>query len=256
MSAIVLSMLSVFLFTGCEKDTAVAPQQNDNNIIDKFKRLKFQTVTTTTEDNGNFSDNSKKDTEFTRPGGGSDATFAPSTGANDMFTDPSSDADYFAVNNYFGMGGGSFTFNGQKHDVAFGFCGTDLFGELDMNGELDQVDIFIGVAGDWAFENGSEEPENGYIIYAFSYNGSTNINNFNEIDEAETIDNMAFVMIIEFNEDLQNAKFHFSTSGSMTFSNSQVLLSGVNLVDMDGNNSGTVDANLECINFSGFESGT
>ena len=257
MSAIVLSMLSVFLFTGCEKDTAVAPQQNDNNIIDKFKRLKFQTVTTTSKDNGNFSNNSTKDNEFVKPGSSGDVMFAPSTGSNDLFTDPSSsDASFFGVNSGFGIGGGSFSFKGKTHNIAFGFCGTDLFSELDMNGELDQVDIFIGVAADnWTLESdGSSAPENGYIIYAISYNGSTNISNLSDFDGTDNINNMAFVLLIELgaNEN-QGGEMYFSTSGNMTFSDSEVALSGVKMVDLDGSNVGTIDAILECVNITGYE---
>ena len=253
MSALVLCMLSVFLFTGCEKDTAVAPDSKSNNMLDKFKRLKFQTVTTTEKDkDNNFADNNSSSTEFTQPNAGGDAQFAPSTGMNDQFTDPSStDAEFFGVNGMFGLGGGTFTFKGKTHDIGFGFCGSDIFGQL--GGRTENVDIFIGVAGDWSLDQGSSEPTSGYVIYAVSYNGSTNLKNFYDYQSESEIHNAAFVMIVDVSEDVDGSDIYFSTGGSLTFSGSTVSMAGVRMVDSEGKNVGQVDANLECVNAFDFE---
>lgn len=253
MSAIVLSMLSVFLFTGCEKDTAVAPNSNRQDVIDKFKRLKFQTVTTTEDSSEEQEETKDNSSDFVQPDAGPDAQFATNTGSNNMFTDPNSSTDYFAVNGQFGYGGGSFTLNGESHDILFGFCGADIFDDLDTLGKSDEVEIFVGLAGDLDLtdlESDTASFENGYFIYALSYNGGTELVNFNDPEDFENRDDFAVVMIIEFNDEFNEGKIYFSTGGNITFSGSQVLLAGVSLVDSEGNANGSLDAILECVNFN------
>lgn len=254
MSAVTIGMLSVFLFTGCEKDAAVAPENNRGDIIEKFKRLKFQTVTTTSEENSS-STSTKNSTDFVGPTGGNDAEFAPSTGSNDMFTDPNSNADYFGVNGNFGFGGGSFNFNGENFEMLLGFCGSDLFGDLDSLGEMDEVDIFVGIAGDVTMEELMADTgsflENGYIIYAISYNNSTDLINFYDYEDIGD-EGFAAVMLMDLSADSEDEGMYFSTSGNIVFSGSQVSLSGVSMVNAEGDASGSLDANLECVSYSDF----
>lgn len=240
-------ILSVFLFTACEKDTAVNPQSNKGDIIEKFKRLKFQTVTKTKgNSSGSYASPGDGNANFVTPNSSGPSFSSVDAGSNNQFTDPMSSANTFAVNGNFGFGGGSFTLNGEKIDIAVGFCGTDIFGELGLSEEeLDEVDIFIGVAGDFDIESNSEG-EIEYLVYAISYNGGTELSNLDEIDE-NNMDGLAFVMIMEFNEN--NFKAYLSTGGSIAFSDTYMTLSNVSLVDEEGMDAGSMDAAFECVNY-------
>lgn len=248
-------LLSVFLFTSCEKDTDLKGSTDNTNMIEKFKRLKFQTIPTSDGTSiGGFTGTSGGGITFTPPSGSGGTQFSGTSGSRNLFTDPTSSNPYFGVNGFFGQGGGSFTLNGKKVDLAFGFCGQDIFGELDgnfSNDDLEKIDIFIGIAGQFSIGDTSDLGID-YILYAISYNGGTKLNNLNDFDNDDNFDNLAFVLVIEFNEELNESKVYLSTSGTITFSESQLTLGNVKLVDEDGDNNGSLDASLECIQFDNF----
>jgi hypothetical protein len=247
-----LMSLSVFLFTSCEKETDTISASENKNIVEKFKRLKFQTVPISNGGTtGNFVGFTGGGLNFLPPNHSGPIQFASTTGSKGLFTDPFSSAQIFGVNEMFGQGGGSFTLNGKKVALNFGFCGQDFFGTLDnsfKDDDLDKLDVFIGVAGDFAFDDTGSSPGIDYLLYAISYNGGTKLSSLYDLNKNEKLKDLAFVLLIEFmNED--NAKVYFSKSGNITFSGSQLTLSDISLVDEEGMSAnGKLDAALECVN--------
>ncbi len=246
-------LLSVFLFTSCEKDTDLKGSTDNKNMIEKFKRLRFQTIPISDgTSTGGFAGTSGGGISFIPPSGGG-TQFSGTNGSGNSFTDPTSSNPYFGVNGFFGQGGGSFTLNGKKIDLGFGFCGQDIYGDFSGNfsqSELKQLDIFVGIASDFFTDTSTLDID--YLIYAISYNGGTRLSNLDDFNTDDDLKNLAFVLVVEFNEEFSQGKIYLSTSGTITFSESQLTLGNVRLVDEDGVSNGSLDASLECIRFDTF----
>lgn len=265
-SALGLAILSVFLFTSCEKESEGIPKKVDR--ISKFKSLTFtgeSASTTTTASTGSFTGNNNNIT-FVPPENNESPSFASSLEEGQAFTDPRSVGDNFSIASYFsfGMGGGTVTFDRKSYDLAMGFClSSDLFGFTDDFGNnggsaVDNLDLFVGIAGDFNLDGGSFESSSGLFLYVFSYNGGSDIGSFDAFNNTGNVDNKAFVIAVRFDGGANAAGVYFGTSGTANFSGSNVVLNNVKMAGIEENSTGDywlssrkvdLSAFLECGNF-------
>lgn len=261
-SKVAVVVFSAMLFSACEKDNeGNSPKQLNKERIEKFKRLIYTATTTGNTSNGGyvtFSGNGSS-VNFSRAGGGSNTYTGPTRG-NSNFTDPSSTAYNFRINQSLTEGGGTVKLGRTTYDLDFGFCAeADFFGNFDDSDSTEdsslELDLFVGIAGDFdaaSIDGGDSELGLDLILYTFSYNGSTKIGDFDDFNEEE-LNNLAFVLAIEFKDDSE--KVYFATEGSVNFSGSEVLLTSVKMKEIEDDELSedlvNLTANLECVQ-SGF----
>jgi hypothetical protein len=256
--------LSVFLFTACEKESDNTPTKPDR--LSKFKSLVYSggsASTTANSGSGTFLGNNSNIT-FIPPGGAgsSEVEFAPAAGNDNGFTDPMSTESSFVISNGFTLGGGTVTLGNRTYDIDLGFCASsDIFGYAPGQGgnENESLDAFIGISGDFDIGNvddtTNEMPFN-MILYVFSFNGGSSIGDFINFENGD-VESGAFVLAAEFDDQYEDVKLYFSTSGSVDFAGSNVTLSGISMVEvfdsMQGNELGnetvSLQAFLECGSF-------
>jgi|SRR5690554_468011 len=271
--ALGVAVLSVFLFTACEKESEGIPKKPDR--LSKFKALTFTGETasaTSSAGTGTFTGTGSNNITFVPPGDDDNLLFAPALEDGQAFTDPRATGSGFSIASGFTLGGGTVTFEGKSYTIAFGICASsDMFGfteDIDGSsnqGTNDDLDMFIGIAGDFNFEdeNADIEDPSALLLYAFSYNGGSSIGGFNDFENG-TVDNKAFVIAVKFDEDINNVGLYFATSGTVNFSGANVTMSGVKMAKVEedpssnnflGSRRSNLSAFLECgsFNFS-FES--
>jgi hypothetical protein len=253
--------LSVFLFTACEKDTDNYGVQNENRL-EKFKRLTFSSGSTSSStsstSSGTFT-GSGGNISYTPPSGGGN-TFAPTSGGGNGFTDPMSNSNSFSVGSALTSGGGTVTLDGKSYELDFGLCvDSDLFGIAEgPSGENLELEAFIGVSGDFdiSMVGDDESDDFGFdlLFYAFSYNGGSQIGDFDSFEGNGEIGKAAFVIAVKFapGED-EDGTLYFATEGSINFSGSNVVASSLKMAkvneDQMGNSLGKLvraSAFLEC----------
>lgn len=260
-STICAVTLSVFLFTACEKESDnIGSVEGDR--LEKFKRLKFtanEPSGSNTSGTGKFVSGGGNVTFVPASGSGNSSQFSPIVNGGGEFTNPMSTGSSFAVANPLSIGGGSFTLGTKTYQMDFGFCASSaLFGAIDgPNGNDDELEVFIGVSGDFDVSAGTGDPEDlglDLILYVFSYNGSNNIGDFGSFDGEGDPANSAFVIAVtNFDED--GGDIYFSKSGNVDFGGSNVSLSGLTMAKIlediqEGNVLGTTTVRasgaLEC----------
>lgn len=239
LGAIATVTLSVFLFTSCEKESEGTPTKPDR--LSKFKSLVYSggsASTTANSGSGTFLGNNSNIT-FTTPGGAgsSETQFAPAAGNDNGFTDPTSTESSFVISNGFTLGGGTFSLGGKSYDIDLGFCASsDIFDFAPGQGgsENEELDAFIGVSGNFDLTNvddtTGELPFN-VILYVFSFNGGSSIGDFVNFENGD-VDDGAFVLVAEFDDEYEDVKLYFSTSGSVSFAGSNVTLSNVQMAEV------------------------
>lgn len=277
LASTMVAALSVFLFTSCEKESdnlAAAPE--DGNRLEKFARLQFSGAaggSTSNSGSGTFIGNGNN-VQYTDADAGS-IEFVPENAADQQrgFTDPMSTGPEFSIFSSVGSGGGSVTLDGKDYDLDFGFCAdVDFLGFTPGSGSSDSssgsssdLNIFIGISGDFVMGE-SESSGLDLILYAFSYNGATDLGSFEDFEGGEA-ENAAFVIAVAFEEDGHEGHggeptFYFATDGSLSFAGEEVIISGAEMMkiemgdnDHDHGDGESVDmsANLECIKYSGEE---
>jgi len=266
--------LSVFLFTSCEKESDGEAEKS--NRIEKFKRLQFSTGSASSSTNsgsGTFIGNGSN-ISYVPPGNASSAQFAPAPSGNaNGFTNPNSTGTNFVVDRSFGEGGGTVTIDGERYDMDFAFCAeADFLGFFDDeedstssgSGDGPDVNIFVGIAGEFSFDSdssSSDGPELDLVLYAFSYNGGQNISGFDTFEgDLSSRFKGAFIIAVAYEENEfgdSEAVFYFATQGSLAFSGSEVLMSGVRMTKVDMGSNGDANglsgdmvnlaANLTCV---------
>lgn len=265
--------LSVFLFTSCEKESDGEAERG--NRLEKFKRLQFSTGSASSSTNsgsGTFIGNGSN-ISYVPPGGAGSAQFAPAPSGNaNGFTNPNSTGTNFVVDRSFGEGGGSVTIDGERYDMDFAFCAeADFLGFFDNgsdssssgNGDGPELNLFVGIAGEFSFDGADSSSSDGpgldLVLYAFSYNGGQQISSFDtfEGDLGKRFKG-AFIIAVAFGENEQGETeeaFYFATGGSLAFSGSEVLMSGVTMtkVEIGSESNGltgetaNLAANLTCV---------
>lgn len=269
LAGVCVAALSVFLFTACEKESDATGIDEPVSKFEKFKRLTFSSGSTSTStsstSSGTFSGGGGS-ISFSGNGDG-DNQFADAEASGPDFTDPQSTDIEFAVNE--GLpnltGGGSISIDGEDYDVLFGFCAnSDITSQWSLR-DTNNVQVFVGIVGDKDklsldnIGNALSDPNNSpieFFIYAFSYNGGSNIGGFElfENSDAGDIGTAAFVMAVSFGKDENGDPMTYSwfgTSGNVNFSGNQVLMSGVELSMLEqgklSNEKVDVEANIECV---------
>lgn len=267
LSTLMVATLSVFLFTSCEKESDGPSNTNQADRLEKFKRLRF--TAQNAGNSGSYVGSNGNVTYVKTTGGGS--TFTQTTGTTSNFTDPSSTGTSFSVSTSFGAGGGSVTLDGEQYDMDFGFCASADFldaipdnsddsSSTDSDDSDVNLDLFIGISGD--FDLGSSDEADAedlgldLILYTFSYNGATEIGDFDDFGEDE-LDDLAFVIAVTYDDSGSDvdAKFYFATEGSVNFAGTEVILNNVKMAVVDLDESELEDmlvdmrANLECVSF-------
>jgi hypothetical protein len=154
--------------------------------------------------------------------------------------------------------------------MDFGFCASStLFGSYGPSGENDDLEVFIGVSGDFDLggTSGDGDPEDlglDLILYAFSFNGGTNIGDFTIFEGEGDPSNSAFVLAVTNFDGENGGDIYFSKSGNVDFGGSIVSLSGLTMVKVDeglqgenvlGSTSLRASGALECGTFSFEEEG-
>ncbi|MEX2379352.1 MAG: hypothetical protein WD530_01305 [Vicingaceae bacterium] len=238
LGALATAALSVFLFTACEKesDGYNTPQKPDR--LSKFKSLTY-TVNSSTVNNsasGTFIGN-KSNITFTAPGasGNSEVQFTQASGNDNGFTDPMSTESSFVISNGFTLGGGTVSIDGKSYEIDLGFCASsDFFGlnEGEFGEETEGLELFIGISGNFdfdEFEGDTAEMPFDMLLFAFSINGGNNIGSFHDFESGD-INSGAFVTAFVFNEN--EAKYYFSTAGSVDFAGTNVSLSNVQMTEL------------------------
>lgn len=262
LGALATAVLSVFLFTACEKesDGYSTPQKPDR--LSKFKSLTYTGSNSTTTSNtgsGTFLGNNSNIT-FTPPGGAgsSEAQFAPAGESDNSFTDPMSTESSFVISNGITFGSGTVSLDGVSYDIDLGFCASsDIFGITPGEGgsETEGLDVFIGVSGDFNLEELDDTTEMPFnlLLFVLSYNGGSNIGSFDDFEMGEA-NNGAFVVAAKFDGDFEDGvKLYFSTSGTVDFAGSNVTLSSISMAevlesrnDFDLGNTVPLQGFLEC----------
>lgn len=262
-STLCVAMLSVFLFTSCEKESEAGPSEGDNvDRFEKFRRLSFTKL-----DGSNSTAYAGSNGSITYVKSGSNGNTFAQTSGSATFSDPSAGGVSFSVSSSFGEGGGSAVLDGETYNMDFAFCASadflgfasDLGGGEEEEDEGDDdvaVDIFIGLAGDFNLDFGSDSGDTDtgldMILYALSYNDGSNIGGYDAFSDGDT-DGAAFVIAVTFGDEGETT-LYFATEGSAVFAGSQVNLDGVKMIKLDDSNELTEDlvdlrAELQCVTF-------
>lgn len=257
--------MSVFLFTACEKDTdaeLVSAPQGDR--LEKFSRLTFSgTTSSTNSGSGTFIGNSGSFNFTSADGGGlSFAEAGASSNAfsniesGNVFTDPMSFGPSFGISGNLGLGGGTATFNGESRDFLFGYCASQpIGGNTTLPDTVSDVNIFVGIIGDWQDPDASDVS----FLYVISYDGSSTIGDFGSYSEYDpSVDDLeSYVILVNFEDDNGTTvqKTWFGTEGDINFGENTVDITNATLVEVlngDLNTSNTADfsANIECVSYN------
>gem|GEM_PF-1388253 len=280
----VATMLSVFLFTSCEKESDGDFGNYDEapaNRLEKFKRLKFsgssaEGSTTDSQGSGTFIGNGNN-VSYTGAESTGNSQFVPENpeDAERGFTDPMSSGPEFAVFNPFSAGGGSLTIDGEDFDLDFGFCAESdvlqIFGGSDSSNQGGEdspanLQLFIGVSGDFdPSKVGENDLGVDLIFYAFSYNGATKIGDFTDFEGEDDPENLAFVIAVKFGKNEMgepSGDFFFATEGSINFAGSEVIINGAKMAKVEFGEQGMdnslgsklvdLSASLECVSADDF----
>ncbi|MEQ8625035.1 MAG: hypothetical protein RJQ00_11120 [Vicingaceae bacterium] len=246
-SVLCTAALSVFLFTSCEKESDNVGGSGDGDRLEKFKRLEFTGSgggatgsSTSSSGSGTFIGGGGGNISYIPPSGaGNSSQFAPTVQGGGEFTDPMSTSSTFAVSTPFSIGGGSFTLGSQTYQMDFGFCASsDLFDAIDSPGDdEDEVEIFIGVSGDFDIDGGTDDELDDLgidlLLYVISYNGGSSIGDFTSFEGEGNLSNSAFVLAITNFDGDEDGDVYFANAGNVNFGGSTVSLSGLNMIKVE-----------------------
>lgn len=143
----------------------------------------------------------------------------------------STSSNQFVVGTSLFQGGGSVNFGSKTYELNLALCASsDIFGENGRNN--DDLQVFIGVSGDFSFDalgNDEDDLPIDFLLYVFSYNGSSKIGSFDLFDDGSP-ENSAFVLAVEYGDDHdEDGTLYFAKSGSVDFSGEVVTLSSVKM---------------------------
>ncbi len=256
--------MSVFLFTACEKDTdSPSDSASQGDRLEKFSRLTFSgTSSSTNSGSGTFIGGSSN-VSFVSPGGGSlnfvEASASSSSFAHvssgSVFTDPRSTGPAFGISGTLGLGGGTFTANGETYELDFGYCASQpIGGNTSLPDTTGNVKIFVGIEGAWQDSNAEQDLT---FIYIISYDDATEIASFEEYNGDGFVGG-AFIVVVRFEDDGGQVEqsTYFGTEGSISFSGSNVDVTGAKLQkvvnnDLDPMEEVDFSADIECVEFNG-----
>lgn len=233
----------VALFLGalsfsCSKKEGEPQPANNNSVPDRatvIKTLKNLRFSFTEPGSGNYNYNSSTNT----------LTYSdPNTGYR--YSEVKSGYSYSGVepqiSGNLSKGGGSFEVDGKTITLDYVFCLTADDGGLFGADVKVGSSMLVGISGKFD-PNNEENSKLDYLVVAYvneeKANGKYDVI-FQGLEDETNSDKFAFFYVLDLTkvdsmedfEDNEDAKFYFSTKGSMTFSNGNIALNNIKMAEL------------------------